>query len=82
MSPRCTFLQDLANVDPARYWGIQAQYRAEVSGVKHSFRSGVLIVAHHGGEIDRCSGEQGNGHHISQQGEWSDRADRWCFANF
>jgi len=34
------------------------------------------------GEIDRCSGEQGNGHHISQQGEWSDRADRWCFANF
>ena len=34
------------------------------------------------GEIGRCSGEQGNGHHISQQGEWSDRAGRWCFANF
>jgi|HubBroStandDraft_6_1064221.scaffolds.fasta_scaffold21866_4 pimeloyl-ACP methyl ester carboxylesterase len=29
MSPGCTFLEDLTNADPARYWGIQAQYRAD-----------------------------------------------------
>ena len=29
MAPGCAFLRGLANADPSRYWGIQAQYRAD-----------------------------------------------------
>jgi hypothetical protein len=44
MSPRCTFLQDLANVDPARYWGIQAQYRAEGRLIAALANKGMDII--------------------------------------
>ena len=40
MSPGCAFLDDLANADPSRYWGIQAQYRAD---------GGLLAVLENGG---------------------------------
>jgi hypothetical protein len=43
-SPRCTLLQDLANVDPARYWGIQAQYRAQGRLIAALANKGMDII--------------------------------------
>lgn len=44
MSPRCTFLHDLAHVDPACYWGIQAQYRAEGRLIAALANKGMDII--------------------------------------
>jgi pimeloyl-ACP methyl ester carboxylesterase len=46
MAPGCAFLGDLTNADPARYWGIQAQYRADGRLTAALENKGLDIVFH------------------------------------
>jgi pimeloyl-ACP methyl ester carboxylesterase len=46
MAPGCAFLGSLTDADPSRYWGIQAQYRAD-GGLKAALENkGVDILFH------------------------------------
>ena len=46
MAPGCKFLSDLANADPARYWSVQAQYRADGGLMAALENKGLDIVFH------------------------------------